>query len=98
MEKYYIHEKYVDLVECNISRKKSLCAPDVRPSNCCAIAYVALSQKTWRALIYMHLKDSHRRVDEVVTVGELQNEPFALLFADELVRGWIFSARSSARI
>jgi len=44
----------------------------------------------------MNLKDSHRRADEVVAVGDCRMN--RLLFADELVRGLIFSARSSARI
>jgi len=55
------------LVESNISQKKHI-TQDVRPSNCCEIAYVVLSQKIWRALVYMNLTDSHRRVDEGVTV------------------------------
>ena len=42
---------------------------DVRLSNCCVIAYVILTHKIWRALVYMYLIDSQRRVDEGVTVG-----------------------------
>jgi len=42
---------------------------DVWLSNCCVIAYVILSHKIWRALVCMNLIDSHRRVDEGVTVG-----------------------------
>jgi len=54
---------------------------DVRPSNCCAIAI--LSQKIWRALVYMKWIDSHRCVDEGVTVGNCRMN--RLFFADELV-------------
>jgi len=42
-----------DLVECNISRKSHI-IQDVRPLNCCAIAYVVLSQKIWNALVYLN--------------------------------------------
>jgi len=44
------------VVECNISRKKYN-MQDVRPSKCCAKANVVLSQKFWRALIYMNWID-----------------------------------------
>jgi len=65
---WFRREKCVDFVEGNISRKNNI-MQDVRLSNCCAIAYVILFQKIWRALVYMNLIDSHRRVDEGVTVG-----------------------------
>jgi len=38
MKKYSIYEKCVDWAECSISRKTHI-MQDVRPSNCCAIAY-----------------------------------------------------------
>jgi len=45
----------------------------------------------------MNWIDSHRRVDEVVTVGSCRMN--RLLFADELfLHAWIFSTGSSARI
>ena len=60
-------------------------------------AYVVLSQKIWRALVYMNWIDSHRRVDEGVNFGNCRMN--SLLFADELVlHAWIFSTGSSARI
>jgi len=45
----------------------------------------------------MNLVDSHRRIDEGVTVGNCRMN--RLLSADELVlHVWIFSTESSARI
>jgi len=51
-EKIYIYKKCVDLVECNISRNNHITS-GVRPSNRCAMAYVALSQKMWRPMIWI---------------------------------------------
>jgi len=46
MKKEYIYEKYVDLVECSLSRNTYITYDyDVRPSNLWVIAYVALRQK-----------------------------------------------------
>jgi len=51
--------------------------------------YVVLSEKFWRALVYMNWIASHRRVDEGVTIGNCRMNH--LLFADELVlHAWIF--------
>jgi len=95
MKKYFIYKKCDDL-ECNISRKKHI-AQDVQPSNCCAIAYVVLSQKIRRALVYMNWIDNHRHVDEGFNVGNCRMN--RLFFADELVlHAWIFTTGSSARI
>ena len=70
---------------------------DVRPSNCCAKAYVVLSQNIWRAFVDMNWIESHRRVDQGVAIGDCRMN--RLLFADELVlHAWIFSTGSSARI
>ena len=67
------------------------------PSNCCAMAYVVLSQKFWRALICINWIDNHKRVDKGVTIGNCRMN--RLLFAEELVlHEWIFSTGSSARI
>jgi len=70
-------------------------------SCCCAIAYVVLSQKNWRALVYINWINSNRRVDEGVTVAEgvtvSEGVTVAncrinrLLFSDELVHAWIFN-------
>ena len=81
-----------------MSRKNNIRpTQDVRASNCCAIAYVVLSQKFWRALGYMNWIASHRRVDEGVTVGNWRIDH--LRFADYLVlQAWVFSTVSSARI
>ena len=95
-KKPYIYEKYVDLVQCNISRKNQI-TQDVWPSNYCAIAYVVLSQKCRRAWSILNWIDSHRRVDKGVTVGNCRVNRF--LFADEFApHAWIFSAGSLARI
>ena len=95
-DKWYIYEKCVDLAECHISRTNHT-TQDVRPSNCCAIAYVVLSQKFWGVLVYMNWIDRHRRIDKSVTVGNTRMN--RLFLADELVlHEWIFSTRSSARI
>jgi len=51
MEKQHIYEKFVDLVECDISLNNHIMW-DVRPLNCCGIAYVAFRQKSWRSLLY----------------------------------------------
>ena len=42
-----------------------------------------LSQKIWRALVYINCTDSHRSVDEGVTVENSRMN--RLLFADEMV-------------
>jgi len=43
MKKEYVYKK-LDLVECNISRNNRIMY-DVRPSDCCVIAYVTLGKK-----------------------------------------------------
>ena len=54
------------------------------------------SLKNLESLICMKLIDSHRRVDEGVTVGNCMMN--RLLFADELLlHAWIFTTGSSAR-
>jgi len=56
-----------------------------------------LSQKSWRALIYMNWIDSHRRVDKGVTIGNYRMNH--LRFAGKLVlHAWILSTGSSAGI
>jgi len=58
---------------------------------------MVLSQKIWKALVYMNWIDSHRRVDEGVTVEKCRVN--SLRFTEELVlHAWIFSAGASARI
>ena len=62
MKKQYIYKKCVDLVECNISRNNHITL-DVWRSNCCAMAYVAFSQKIWRPINWIEpgfLKRGHR--------------------------------------
>ena len=52
-----------------------------------------LSQKMWRALVYMNWTDRHRHVNKGVTVGNCRMN--RLLFADELVlHAWIFNSAS----
>jgi len=41
------YEKFVDLVECSISRKNYITL-DVRPSKCCVIAVWPSDKKAWR--------------------------------------------------
>jgi len=40
-KRQYTYEKFVDLVECNLFENNDI-MHDVRPSNCCVIAYVVL--------------------------------------------------------
>jgi len=49
MKTYYIYEKLVGLVECNLSRNSHI-VYDVRPSDSSAIAYVALGRKSLETL------------------------------------------------
>jgi len=75
MKKYCIYKKCVDL-ECNISRKNHI-AQDVWTSNCCVIAYVVLSQKIRRALVYMNWIDRQSQTRRRgCHCWELQDEPF----------------------
>ena len=89
--KKYIYEKCVDLAERIISRKNHI-TQGAWPSNCCAIAYVVLSQKFWRALVYVNWTDSNRRFEKGVTVGNCRMD--CLLFADDLVA---YSMRGSSQ-
>ena len=77
MKKYYICEKCVDLVECNICRKNHI-TQDVWPSNCCAIAYVVLSQKNLKnpGLYEFHRQSQTRR--QACHCLELQDKLFAI--------------------
>jgi len=68
MKKLYMYKKCIALVECNIFRKNHI-TQDVWLWNCRAMSYVVLSQKIWRALVYMNWLDSHPRVHEGITVG-----------------------------
>jgi len=45
-----IYEKFIDLLECNISRNNLI--TDVWRSNCCVLADLVLWQKVWRPLVY----------------------------------------------
>jgi len=45
MKKQYIYETFVDLVECNLFWN-SYVTRDVWPTNCCAVAHVALWQES----------------------------------------------------
>ena len=79
--------------------KKTHYARVRRPtSNSCTIAYVVLSQKLWRALVFLNwLIDSHRLVDMSVTIVNCRMNH--LLFAEELVlHAWILSTGLSAHI
>jgi len=76
--------------------RKNDITQDVWHSNCCAIAYVVLSQKNWRALVCMNWIDSHRSVKGATVGNCMMNR---LLFANGLVlHAWIFSTGPSACI
>ena len=92
----YIYENCVNLAECKISRKKAHYARFLAFELLCN-SLCSLSQKLWRALVYMNWIDSHRRVDKDVTAGNcMMNRLFC---AGKLVLyAWIFSTGSSARI
>jgi len=87
------HEKFVDLIESNISRKKSHYSRCPTFELLCNSLSGRLPKKNCRALVYMNWIDSHRPADEGVTGGNCRMNH--LLFADELVLyAWISSTGS----
>jgi len=64
------------LVECNISRKKHI-TQDVRSSNCCAIAYVVLSQNILERPGLYELDRQSQTRRRGCHCWELQDESFA---------------------
>jgi len=75
-------EKFVDLVKCNIIRNNHI-TWDIRPSNCCVIASVALWQKTfgdpWILVRSVSvLTDTFQQVQHVIATKLYQNGTFPL--------------------